>query len=39
MEKGENQNIWTGIILRNFHLKVKEERFQTTNVLATMGNA
>lgn len=39
MEKEKNQNIWTGIILRNFHLKVKEERFQTTNVLATMGNA
>ena len=37
MEKEKNQNIWIGIILRNFHLKVKEERFQTTNVLATMG--
>ena len=29
-------NIWTGIILRNFHLKVKEERFQTINVSDTM---
>lgn len=36
MEKEKNRNIWTGIILRNFHLKVKEERFQTINASDTM---
>ena len=29
-------NIWTGILLMNFHLKVKGERFQTSNVLVIM---
>lgn len=35
-KREKNRNIWTGIILRNFHLKVKEERFQTINVSDTM---
>lgn len=35
-KKEKNRNIWTGIILRNFHLKVKEERFQTINASDTM---
>lgn len=37
MEKGEKSKYLDWYYIEKFHLKVKEERFQTTNVLATMG--
>ena len=38
-KREKNQNIWIGIILRNFHLKMKEKRFQLQMFWLLWGNA
>ena len=36
LKRERNPNIWTGILLRDFPLKVDQERFQTSNASLTM---